>query len=61
MRSVNLQSRVQRNGLERGIRDARTWTWRLLEEKASDYGPGWVQAWSVGDGGQIEHIPLFRD
>lgn len=35
-------------------------TWWFLGENANGHGPGWVQAWAVGDGGQIEQIPLFR-
>ena len=55
---VALKGMVWNEGFEMLVHGRATW-W-LLGEKVKDYGPGWVQAWSVGDGGQIEPVPLFR-
>ena len=57
---VALKGMVRNEGFEMLVHGRPTW-W-LLAETANDYGPGWVpvQAWSVGDGRQIERVPLFR-
>lgn len=55
---VALEGMVWNEGFE--VLVHRTAWWWLLGEKAKDCGPAWVQPSPVGDGRQIEHIPLFR-